>query len=442
MMTLGLFWLVFIFLFLFFVIKKALLYQGRNQITLPEAKEDIKVLWSELDSNLLGEIIGRLTSPIYQARFRAVCKTWLGVHSIPNTTFLPWFVRFNFTSPRFTGELELSLYEPSSTFSPTSVYTISFGKFGISYPLDRIGGDIINNWLFITTREPMTQPSRYRRNFILFSPFTGKCIKLHQSDYPLPFEFVKTFSTVPTSPDCVFLLSDARCHESSKIAILTIHNGDKEWTARQFDRVDGFVPGTWIPIYFQQMFYLVSPLGQIASYNILNGVLTFENLVIDINFSENHRSRMKYQVFELNGDLMLIYFGSYLNDNVPRNPCLKKFDWSSKVWMPVSSLGDHSLFIASRFRGVATIKAKNSEVVPNKIYHISWSGCKVYSLELDSEYEYFDSNFTLPNSSNNYHIANGGDTWQWLDRLIGDRYQCFWLKPPVPLWKQTAVITY
>ncbi|KAK1377464.1 hypothetical protein POM88_024208 [Heracleum sosnowskyi] len=447
MMMFGLFCLVKIFRF--FLIKKALLSryrplpeakQDKKQISVPEAQEEIKVLWSELDLNLLGEIIARLTSPTDQARFRAVCKNWLPVHRIGNKTLLPWFLTYDRSIPSLTGKLELSLYEPSSTFSPTSVYTISFAQLGIPYPpswID-IGGTCINNWLIFCTRVPMKWPSRYRRNFILFSPFTKKFIKLPQSDYPIPFTFVRTFSTDPTSPDCVFLLSDTKCRESRKIAILTYHNGDKEWTTRQFVGVDEFVPRQCFPIYFQGMFYLVSPLGQIISYNILNGELTLENLVIDIDFSQNYRSRMKYEVFELNGDLMLIYFGSRLNDNLPRNPCLKKFDWSSKVWMPVSSLGDHSLFVANRFRAVAKIKAINNEVLRNKIYYISASGCMVYSLELDSERKYFDSNFTYPNSSN-YYIANGGHRSKWLDHLLGyslRRYVvgCSWLKPPVVLY--------
>ncbi|KAK1377458.1 hypothetical protein POM88_024202 [Heracleum sosnowskyi] len=447
MMMFGLFCLVKIFRF--FLIKKALLIryqslpeakQDKKQISVPEAQEEIKVLWSELDLNLLGEIIARLTSPTDQARFRAVCKNWLPVHRIGNKTLLPWFLTYDRSIPSLTGKLELSLYEPSSTFSPTSVYTISFAQLGIPSPLSwiDIGGTCINNWLFFCTRVRMTRPSRYRRNFILFSPFTKKFIKLPQSDYPLPFIFARTFSTDPTSPDCVFLLSDTRCLESSKIAILTYHNGDKECTARQFDRVDDFVPCDCTPIFFQQMFYLVSPLGQIASYNILNGELTLENLVIDIDFSQNYRSRMKYEVFELNGDLMLIYFGSYLNDNLPRNPCLRKFDWSSKVWMPVNSLGDHSLFVANRFRAVATIKARNNQVLPNKIYYISASGCMVYSLE-DSEHKYFDSNSKYPNSSN-YYVANGGHRSQWLDHLLGYRIRrdvvgCSWLKSPVVLYR-------
>lgn len=120
-------------------------------MSLPEeAKDDIKDLWSELDSNLLGEIICRLTSPTDQARFRAVCQTWLAVEPTAAPALLLWFEGFNRSVPCFTGTLEMLLYEPSSTFDPTSVHTISLTKLGIPSPpsCPDIKATCINNWLF------------------------------------------------------------------------------------------------------------------------------------------------------------------------------------------------------------------------------------------------------------------------------------------------------
>lgn len=73
-----------------------------------------KVLWSELDSNLLGEIYCRLTSPTDQARFRAVCKAWLAVHPVSNTTspaFLPWFIGFSLSIASAYNRLDFLIYE-------------------------------------------------------------------------------------------------------------------------------------------------------------------------------------------------------------------------------------------------------------------------------------------------------------------------------------------
>ncbi|KAK1368544.1 hypothetical protein POM88_034636 [Heracleum sosnowskyi] len=182
---------------------------------------------------------------------------------------------------------------------------------------------------------------------------------------------MRTFSTDPHSPDCVFFLSDTRCVASSKIAIITYRNGDKEWTAKQFDIADEFVPcNDCIPIYFQGIFYLVSPFGQIASYDILTGEFRFVNLVMDNQFELDYNSYQRYEVFELNGYLTRINYGSLqgmYNDNFPRNPCIKRFDWSSNAWIPVSSLGDQSVFVGKQFFDVGRVKARHDEVLPNKM---------------------------------------------------------------------------
>ncbi|XP_074357873.1 F-box/kelch-repeat protein At1g57790-like [Apium graveolens] len=317
-----------------------------------------KVLWSELDSNLLGEIYCRLTSPTDQTRFRAVCKSWLAVHPVSNTTslaFLPWFIGFSLSIASAHNRLDFILYEPSSRLDATSVHTVSLTKLSIPCPpaWNEINAEVVNNWLFVCTRRTY-RSSFYRRNFVLFSPFTKQVIKLPQSDHPLPFKFRRTFSTDPNSPDCVFLLLDAACPNSSTIRIMTYRNIDKEWTATQFERVDEFIPCSCVPIYIQGKFYIVSPFGQVASYDILNGRFRFENIAIDNHLAQNYSS-LNYLVFELNGDLMLIYYLGSLkknNHNIQAKPCIKRFDWSIKVWIPVISLGDQSLFVGKNFWSV------------------------------------------------------------------------------------------
>ncbi|KAK1390273.1 hypothetical protein POM88_018451 [Heracleum sosnowskyi] len=414
-------------------------------ISLPEAKDDNKVSWSQLDSNLLGEIMCRLASPTDQARFRAVCQTWLAVEPTAAPALLPWFVGYNRSVVCFTGTLEMLLYEPSSTFDPTSVDKISLTKLGIPSPpsFDDNGATCINNWLFFCIRQPITRLSCYRRNFVLYSPLTKEVIKLPQSDYPFPYIFSRTFSTDPKSPDCVFLISDGRCLDSQKIVILTYRNGDEQWTARKFNRVEQFVPcSICFSIYFQGMFYIVTALGQIASYNSDNGEFRLKNVQVDDEFEVNYSCELQYEVFEFNGYLTLIYFGSRHethNNNFPGNPCIKRFDWSNNVWIPMRSLGDETLFVGKQFHAVGTFKARHNEVVPNKIYYFSASGCMIYSVENDGalvEHEFITSNFPNRNTTN-YYLASGGDSHgsTWLGHLLGlGQYSWitifFWLKPP------------
>ncbi|KAK1394038.1 hypothetical protein POM88_013094 [Heracleum sosnowskyi] len=71
--------------------KKAVRY-GHNASRVLKKKIGTQVLWSELDENLLGEIMSRL-GLTDQARFRAVCKRWNSARPITTYEPLPWLVR-------------------------------------------------------------------------------------------------------------------------------------------------------------------------------------------------------------------------------------------------------------------------------------------------------------------------------------------------------------
>lgn len=63
-----------------------------------QEQKQIKSIWSELDSNLLSEILGRLFLTD-QARFRDVCKNWLAapiiIKSSSCSLLSPWWLKFN-----------------------------------------------------------------------------------------------------------------------------------------------------------------------------------------------------------------------------------------------------------------------------------------------------------------------------------------------------------
>ncbi|KAL1808193.1 hypothetical protein ACET3Z_025187 [Daucus carota] len=226
---------------------------------------------------------------------------------------------------------------------------------------------------------------------------------------------------------------------SHKIVVITYCKSDTKWTAREFERVQEFVPCDCIPIYFREIFYLVSPFGQVASYNIVDDEFKFESLLIDESFVLNYNSFRIYQVFELNGELMLIYFGSKKkdNDSRPGKQCIRMYDWSNKVWIPVSTLGDNAIFVGDQILSVAIVnteETKNCGVLPNKIYRFYDFGCIIYSLEDGNLVEY------TPMYSN--LLGDGcGDLPEF-------KYNCgitfwdatkafYWLEPPTVMYKQS-----
>lgn len=391
-------------------------------------------LWSELDPNLLGKILEKLCLAD-QLRFHVVCKNWL--HARPVTTVknpLLWYLSFD------RSLFELKLHDPSSYSDPASVQHIPLTQLGIPFPpsYENVRATLLDlNWLFIIIAIPKLffWKSKY---ILLFSPLTKKIIPLPKFGYPCTFAHLTVLmsSTQPESPDCVFFLLDTTCKNSDKVIyIITYHNGDKEWTAKEFStRLTNFKPCPCWPVYLDGILYIVSPFGQLASYD---GELKFESLLVDALFRRNIRSSRQMRAFELNGELMAIYFDLYKNKDatLPGKPCIRRYSWSNKVWIPVSSLGDKSLLFSEKTYQVVVISSKdddmrNSGVLSDKIYQFSDDGCLIYSIEEDGELTKFksiDSNLLEEGDSSDHlpvHKYKRGTGF------LGSTKALYWLQPP------------
>ncbi|XP_074357910.1 uncharacterized protein LOC141697423 [Apium graveolens] len=383
---------------------------------------------------MFGEIMGRLCLAD-RARFRVVCKKWMAVYPISTTTkSLPWFLYFDQLLPSKSGTFEFRLYDPLCAPHLASVQILSLTELGVPSPSScrNLGVTLKKNWLFIC----ISKPRLYlwtRRYFLFYSLFTKRVITLPELDYPCRFTFKRMLSTEPDSANCIFFLVSTL--NVDKIVIITYRKGDTRWTAREFDRVYEFSPCSCEPIYLRGLLYIVSPLGQLASYNHFDGVLKFENLSIDDLFAVNYDSSLLYEVFELNGELMLIYFGSHKREDsaFPGKQCIKKYDWSNNVWIPVSTLGNETLLVCDKFVSVATVnrvETRNSGVLSNKIYRFSDCGCVIYSLEDGDliEFKKIDSallegGHDLPEFKNNCGITFSNTTQAF-----------YWLEPPDALY--------
>ncbi|KAL1820136.1 hypothetical protein ACET3Z_015005 [Daucus carota] len=269
-----------------------------------EEEEEVKASssWAELDRNLLGEIVCRLYVSD-QARFGAVCTHWLAAaHSITtksSSSSLPWH------GCKYPGSSEFRIYDPLS--SPThlaSRHLIDWSQLGIPSSTDVYLHLVKHNWVFLSVSKPRLF-FWTRRYVFLFAPFTKRIITLPTFDYPNGFNFVSTFSTRPDSPDCVYCCVDA--DRDDKIAVLTYRNGDKQWTARRFNMHPDFKPWNSLPHILDGILYILSPYGQVASYNILNGEFIFDRLLHDEFVVENSAKRIVHS-FVLNGELLIIGF--------------------------------------------------------------------------------------------------------------------------------------
>lgn len=293
--------------------------------------------WSELVADLLGDIIARLCVTD-RVRFRAVCRSWQDVTHIvkstasTSTSMLPWFASVGSTNQKPTRALECRLFDSSySVDVPVSVYTISFTKLCIPVlAWNRIKSFCKQGWLFISVSD-LTKFSGSRIYFMLFSPLTKKLTQLPALTASCD-DFVQTFSSDPESADCVFLLLDT-CNFDD-FTITTCRKGDTQWTVRKFRIHEDFrYSGA---IYTRGLFYIISRYGQLASYDVIEEKIKYQSLVIDDDFARRDQHR-RYRVFTRNGEFMYNY----------RCNGTKRFDWSNKVWIPVSSITDPPALIDS-----------------------------------------------------------------------------------------------
>ncbi|XP_074378674.1 uncharacterized protein LOC141720225 [Apium graveolens] len=299
--------------------------------------------WSELCSDLLGDIMGRLC-PTDQARFRAVCKSWRHVYPIikPHAVFkaeglegaslLSWFVQVDQRFRQSNSTLEVRLYAPChSIHYPISVHTISLSELSIPTLYNHSHMKIFCkiNWLFISIMniEVARCPQMY---FILFSPLTKTLKQLPPCSDPLLRHFELSFSSDPESADCVFILLDLSFYD--KFIVSTCRKDDKEWTIRPFRKVQNFPTDVCKLMYTEGDFYIVSRYGKVASYNVIKKEINIESLSIDGCLGGNKALRL-YNLFTMNGELMSIF-------NYGDISCTKRFDRVNKVWINVSSLHD------------------------------------------------------------------------------------------------------
>ncbi|KAK1392346.1 hypothetical protein POM88_011402 [Heracleum sosnowskyi] len=357
------------------------------------------VSWSELLSDLLRDIMGRLCLTD-QVRFRAVCKSWHDVspiHTIFNswhqsTSISSWFVHLDCTSRKPTSMIEIRLYAPFHSMSnPISTHTISLTELGIPIPSDWTNIRIFCkfSWLFISVRD------REKIYFILFSPLTKTLRQLPPCLNSSVWDFEQSMSSDPESADCVFLLLDA-CSSRNMLTISTYRKDDVEWTVKRFRKDKRFVHCQLLPMYDKGIFYIVSPLGQLSTYDVDKNEIKSVNSSTDYDLANNYRSfNARCNLFLVNGELMF-NFGSKANTRT------KRYDQLNKIWIPVK-------------RDSAIVKAQKPHSSGNMIEFLS-SGCLISSLE-SSDMDQF------MRSSPEFVFETGA-------KYTYERNLFFWLKPP------------
>ncbi|KAK1387209.1 hypothetical protein POM88_015387 [Heracleum sosnowskyi] len=288
------------------------------------SKLKIERSWADLDLDLLGEIKKKLYYGDH-ARFSGVCKSSLAAqHEKRAADVLPCLLLV-FRDENL-NKFTYNLYQP------------------------------------LNLRQPIISQ---------VSILTKKATTLPQFNYPeVPAENFKVFKAVSTCPgysDCVFLVLHVANYLHWSLGIF--FHGDTQWTTHEFQSI-GY-PVDQDAVCIGGVFYFLCHDQRLVSVDIASGELKVDTFSTPLDYGGIQK------FFGLDGELMLMY----CDKQQGRKSFLTSYDWLQKLWVPVKSLGDRSLFLSEYSVYVDDINYYG--VSPNKIYIQKHGTCCVYSFEND-----------------------------------------------------------
>ncbi|XP_010268754.1 PREDICTED: F-box/kelch-repeat protein At1g57790-like [Nelumbo nucifera] len=323
--------------------------------------------WSDLPEDILQLIMERLAF-IDQIRFRAVCKRWQSIERVsrPNVdrvhseNQLPWLMVFErrpFNSYK--------LYDPCRK----KAYDMDAGA---KVPEDLRCLQVCaakSGWLLLSKGHPRGT------SFFLYCPFTKEWIDLPVLDFDID---AATFSTSPTSPDCIFfaLHSPVDAYTVSVI-INTYRRGDKTWTKYNFN------VGFWLvknAVYSEGKFYCSTRRGTLGAFDVSRkdwNVLALPgSAYVDDPMYDTY-------LLESKGELRLVILSEK-----GRWSKIFRLDRAQMSWVRVESLQDRALFLGSTSFSVSvsdSVKARRQ--IADKIYYCREEDpAKFYSLKARKRY--------------------------------------------------------
>ena len=395
----------------------------------PEEQESR--LWSVLPQDILRLIVERL-SLVDLIRLRAVCKDWLlaPIHDLQPIHNLPWIMNHCFTLTSrlcllfepfrrlpyviedthvIPGKMGLppgSIELPAATVCASRFGWVLFTK-GLEYCLfRRVVKDMAGN-----VRVTLYRKVGITRYFV-HNVLTKKIITLPGLKAPehqtLFRDFAATFSSIPTSPDCVFFVSHPST--SDQIFISTHSIGDKSWKTHTFTCPNASSYSAESVVYMEGSFYCFSERGLLASFNIATQEW---RPLVSIMWDMPLWPRERY-FLEYGGRLRIVFMEN--ESEYSGTECdIFRFDWLDRVWVKMESLEGGVIFLGNPCFGVSA--GEKTKMVANRVYYFLW--------HTPTFITYGPVSPGIGSASEERIVYP--DTWD-PDRLYGDRN---WIDPPL-----------
>ncbi|KAI3959486.1 hypothetical protein MKW98_019076 [Papaver atlanticum] len=261
-------------------------------------------------------------------------------------------------------------------------------------------------------------------SIFFYNPFTRE--KINLPDLPVDMYSFSgiTFSSSPTSSDCIIFAIEqmpASDGMSNEIYIYFITRGAALWSICNFPNpnTEKFMPLHNTPVFYNGVFYCVD-------YNGTLGVFNLEDCSWKVLEKPPHQQFSgMYPSFlvECAGQILLVNLG-HLGASVR----VYRLDFLKMEWDVVGNLGKHMLFIGytSCFSAIAPNRR-----MENKIYFprlcLNGEGILFYSLETGNYHS-----FGIQHSANNFYDTEGWYTnCTWIEPNWSKAQVLDWLNPPL-----------
>ncbi|KAJ9682104.1 hypothetical protein PVL29_018139 [Vitis rotundifolia] len=260
--------------------------------------------------------------------------------------------------------------------------------------------------------------------YYVYNPLTKEIISLPRFKWHraqrhkyLP-EKQATFSSVPTSPDCVFIV--AHICDREEIFISTYSNGDTKWKTRDvtpphpcFSLIT--VWSTW-----RELFIVIVKRERCHPSMLLPKSVT---LLTECN------SKNCWDWSYVGGMLYFLAYGGHLclvelrelEFNVDMPECnIYRFDWFDRVWKKMESLEGGAIFLGKFSFGISA--GEQTKMVANRVYYFSWQSYSHRFLIYGSEEK---------KPAGKGEKSESQDTIYYATLAVMDVSQWIWMEPPL-----------
>ena len=382
--------------------------------------------WSDLLEDILRLVVEQLYV-VDWIHLHAVCKNWVltPIHDIPSIDKLPLILNYCF-SPHHTICSLSDSYRKGPYIIEEERGWIPAGSllFRATACASRC------SWVLFSEkiRQLVDSTLYHVRQYYVYNPLTKKIISLPRLELPqhdYHFEHFATFSSNPTSFDCVFVVPTI-CDRGQYFFISTYSIGDKTWKTHNFTCPHPYFFSTHGMTYLEGSFYCYNALEELSFFHIATQewkLLSNElPLINEWNFTKETRYFVAYD-----GHLHLVYLTELKVDRAPGcNIC-------SYIWLVGWSLekdgkpGGWSIISWEAFAW--GFRRRATKMVANRVCYFSSHTSRPSFLVYRSAGMEEKSNKSVCSQTSQNKIYYES-WWPEKSKSLGESRSWMWMEPP------------